>query len=66
MKSMTRMVPSARKTKKAQERERKTNIFIEGVMEELKQMPPAEREEIVGLVSSLSVRKKNGGKARQS
>jgi hypothetical protein len=54
------MVPSARKTKKAQERARRTDAFVDAIIEDLKQLPPAERQEIVGLFSSLFIREKHG------
>jgi hypothetical protein len=57
---MNRTVPSARKAKKAQERARRTEIFVDGIMEDLKQLPPAKRQEIVDLLSSLFVREKYG------
>ena len=60
MKSMNRMVPSARKTKKAQDRVRRTDAFVDAIIEDLKQLPPTERQEIVNLFSSLFVREKHG------
>jgi hypothetical protein len=56
MKSMRGMVPSARKTKKAQERARRTDVFVDGIIEDLKQLPAEERQEIV----ELFVREKHG------
>jgi hypothetical protein len=58
MKSMRRIVQSPGKAKKQQERARRTDAFIDAIMEDLKQMPVAERQEIVDLFSSLVVREK--------
>ena len=60
MKSMNRMVPSARKTKQAQDRARRTDAFVDAIIEDLKQLPPTEREEIVDLFMELFVREKRG------
>ena len=59
MKSMTRMVPSARKAKKAQKRARRTDAFVDGIMADLEQLPPAERQEIVDLFVELFIREKS-------
>jgi hypothetical protein len=63
MKSMNRIVPTARKTrklKKERDRERRTDAFVHGIMEELKQLPPAERQAIVDLLVELCVSEKKG------
>ena len=60
MKSMNRVVPSPRKAKKKQERIRRTDAFVDGIMDELKQLPPAERQEMVDLFVDLYVREKDG------
>jgi hypothetical protein len=54
------MVPSARKAKKAQARARRTEVFVDAIIEDLKQLPPAEQQEMVDLLSSLFVREKHG------
>jgi hypothetical protein len=60
MKSMNRLVPSPRKAKKKQERMRRTDAFVDAIIEELQQRPLEERQEIVDLVASFKKRTKGG------
>ena len=60
MKSMRGMVPSASKAKKEKERIQRTNEFVDAIVQEMEQLPLAERQEIVDLFVELFVREKHG------
>jgi len=60
MKSTNRMVPSAGKIKKQHKRMQETQLLVDEIVKEMEQLPPAERQEIVDLLSSLFVQEKTG------
>jgi hypothetical protein len=57
---MRSIVPSASKTKKERELAWIIAASVDEFMEDLKQLPPAERQKFVDLFVQLFVREKNG------